>query len=113
MLVRKIVDVGYKLEFKYESYILKGKEKYLVLVTGKRERNLYKLGISRNVTKDPIIIDLLTIVAFKKWIKVELWHKGLGHVGIQSLKLMHEKSLVHGFNIKIDPLDMNLCHSCL
>jgi len=63
MLVRKIVYVGYKLEFSYESYLIKGKEKYLVLVTSKREGNLYKLGISRSVTKDPIIIYILTIVA--------------------------------------------------
>lgn len=52
------------------------------------------MGISRNVTKGPIIIDLLTIVALKKWTKVELWHKRLGHVGIQTLKLMHDKPLV-------------------
>jgi hypothetical protein len=75
MLVRKIIDVGYKLEFSSKSYFIKEKEKYLVLVTSKREGNLYKLGICGNVTKDPIIIDLLTIVTFKKWTKVELWHK--------------------------------------
>jgi hypothetical protein len=63
MLVRKIIYVGCKLEFSYESYLIKGKEKYLVLVTSKREVNLYKLGIFGNVTKDPIIIDILTIVA--------------------------------------------------
>jgi hypothetical protein len=70
MLVRKIIDLGYKLEFIFESYLIKEKEKYLVLITSKREGNLYNLGICGNVTKDPIIINLLTIMALKKWTKV-------------------------------------------
>jgi hypothetical protein len=45
MLLKKIIDVGYKLEFSFESYLIKEKEKYLVLITSKREGNLYKLGI--------------------------------------------------------------------
>jgi hypothetical protein len=52
-------------------------------------------------------------MAPKKRIEVELWHKRLGHIGIKNLKLMHDKSLVNGFNIQTNPLEMNLCNGFL
>jgi hypothetical protein len=42
-----------------------------------------------------------------------LWHKRLGHIGIKKLKLMHDKSLVNGFNIQKNSLEMNLCNGFL
>lgn len=44
MLVRKIIVVGNKLEISSKSYFIKEKEKYLVLVTSKRERKPLKIG---------------------------------------------------------------------
>jgi hypothetical protein len=52
-------------------------------------------------------------MAPKKGIEVELWHKRLGCIGIKKLKLMHDKSLVNGFNIQTNPLEMNLCNNFL
>jgi hypothetical protein len=52
-------------------------------------------------------------MAPNKGIEVELLHKRLGHIGTKKLKLMHDKSLVNGFNIQTNPLEMNLCNDFL
>jgi hypothetical protein len=66
MSISKITNAWYKLEFSFESCLIKEKIIILVLVTNKREWNLCKLGIFGDITNDPIRIDLLAIVALKK-----------------------------------------------
>jgi hypothetical protein len=51
------------------------------------------LGNLQDVRKDPIRIDLLIIVAPKKGFEIKLWHKKLGHVGIEKSKLLHVTNL--------------------
>jgi hypothetical protein len=51
------------------------------------------LGNLQDVPKDPISICLLVIGAPKKWFEIKLWHKKLGHVGIEKLKLLHVTNL--------------------
>ncbi len=71
------------------------------------------MGIACDGARDPIRIYILTTMAPKKGIELELWHKGLGRIGIKKLKFIHDKSLVNGFNIQTNPLEMNLCNNFL
>ncbi len=75
--------------FSFFVLIEKEKKSTLILITRKKERNLYKLGNLQDVPKDPIRIGLLVIVAPKKGFEIKLWNKKLGHVDIEKLKLLH------------------------
>ena len=44
---------------------------------------------------------------------VKLWHKRFGHLGYDNLKLLNEKGMVEGLNLKADESFDRNCQGCL
>jgi len=113
--VSKIIDVGYKLEFNTNLWLIKDITNNLVLFSEKRERNLYSLGISRNIVlkveNDQVFITT-KIPSTKVMTNVDLWHQCLGHICLHKLQFMHTKYLVHGLHLTSSH-KLSLCPSCL
>ena len=89
LFVFQIANQGYKIEFHSNKFLVKDVNKnYKVSAIGKVENGLYKFQE---------FIENKDVCANVKYDDVRrLWHKHMGHINYQILKLMERLNMVHG-----------------
>ncbi len=104
----------FKTQIGFTTHICIIKNKHgIEIATTRKDGNLYRLGMSNyNITKKDKIGNVAQLSIVNKYIDAELWHSRFGHLGMDGLKQLQTRNLVHGFDLK-KLNDLPLCTNCL
>lgn len=103
--VSQITDKGFDLEFRKSGAVIKdanGK----VIARGIRKNNLYELACC--YSDDHISCNFADVR-----IDTKLWHERMGHINLQSLKMLCRHNMVLGLKLDETQEDVGLCEGCV
>ncbi len=110
--MNQVFNLGHKFEFTTHTCFIKDKDG-IEIATTQKDGNLYRLGMSNyNTTKEYQIDNIAQLSIVDKYTNVKLWHPRFGHLGMDGLKQLQTRNLVHGFDLKKSN-DLPLCINCL
>jgi hypothetical protein len=67
--------------------------------------------LNYNSTKEDKIDNIAQLSIMDKYIDAKLWHPRFGYLGMDGLKQLQTRNLVHGFDLK-KLNDLSLCTNC-
>ena len=103
--VNKAVGRNFKVIFDDRGCAIEN-ENGRIMAVAFREGNLYRLAASSQRVDDSAHL------AAAASHNIALWHRRLGHLNVDSIKLLASKTLVTGLDVKKEE-SMNLCVGCL
>ena len=106
--VGQMVEQGLHVQFNPEGCFVKEFiYKCKLVARSKISRRMFTLDVSMSEVKTELFAHYLGVV-----VDTDIWHKGIGHVNMQRLKLMQSKGIVTGLpKFKVDGMEKN-CEAC-
>ncbi|KAF7770864.1 hypothetical protein Agabi119p4_6838 [Agaricus bisporus var. burnettii] len=104
--VSKLVAKGYKVNFEGGSAFVRSAGRMTVMEATK-VNGLYVIPVGTNVPAAN------AIQTKRKAVPFEIWHRRLGHVGVEVLKRMTRDKLVDGLNVEGDAEMKGMCEDCI
>lgn len=102
--ISQLCDNGYKLEFEGDTCNILNKKDGKIVLTARREGNVYVLYLGEIVTKR-----VKCLTEYQE--DGNLWHKRLGHIGMDLLKRLSTQELVRS-RLKMSSEKTHLCDTC-
>ncbi|GAB2271014.1 hypothetical protein Dimus_038896 [Dionaea muscipula] len=101
---RQFCDKGYVVEFSKEIYKVKNEESRVVILTGRRKKNMYVVDWSTAIGETCLVAKAKTEVSW-------LWHKRMSHLNFKTINKLARKGLVEGLPDVVFKKE-SICDSC-
>ncbi|GAB2283724.1 hypothetical protein Dimus_039623 [Dionaea muscipula] len=102
--ISQFCDKGYVVEFSKEVCKVKNEDTGLVILTGRRKKNMYVVDWSTAIGETYLVAKVKTEVSW-------LWHKRMSHLNFKAINKLARKGLVEGLPDVIFKKE-SICDSC-
>lgn len=108
VFVGQMVEQGLQVRFNHDGYFVEDfQNKCRLVAKGRRSGRMFTLDVNMPEVKSSMFAHGVGVVA-----DVDIWHKRIGHVNVQKMKLMQSKEIVTGLpRFKVEDMH-KVCEAC-